>query len=89
MTIDFQSIAKIIQNDLEKKGIVLDREEIISRVKDLSFYGRQANSFDYLDFYFDNYYPQSACESIIECGFPVVNVDSNEEAANDEYYLVI
>lgn len=86
MTINFQNIAKIIQNDLEKNGVIQDREEIISRIKDLSFYGSRAHSFDYLDFYFDHYYPQFGFENIIECGSPLVIVDSKNEAANDKRY---
>jgi hypothetical protein len=82
--INFQAIATTIQKDLRKKGAFHDKEEIVSRLNDLTFYDGRANAFDYMDYYSEHFYPPNLHEQVVECGSPTVTVEFDVDAANDE-----
>lgn len=81
-----QNIALTIQHALKSNGISRDCDEIISRLNDLQFYGKAANAFDYMDYYYAHYYPFNILDKVVECCSPNMIVDSLKQAANDFKY---
>lgn len=82
--INFQTIATTIQKDLQSNDVFHDQDLIVSRLNDFTLYGRTANAFDYMDFYYHNHYPKQFHEGVVECCSPTMFVDCGLDVANDE-----